>query len=175
MAQRSSFPVLIDAQAIQKRITELGQQINQDYRDKPLTLIALLNGSIFFLTDLIRSLDIANLHIECWRVSSYADTQSTGSLSGLEHCKADLQGRHVLVVDDIYDTGLTLSHVHSHILQFSPQSLRTCVLLEKKMKHKITIPVEYVGFQIQDAFVIGYGLDYNGRYRELPDIRIFQK
>ncbi len=175
MAPTIPFPILIQAESLQKRIRELSRQISHDYHEKPLTLIALLNGSIFFLTDLIRSLEISDLHIECWRVSSYADTHSTGSLLGLEHSKADVRDRHVLILDDIYDTGLTLSHVHRHIQQFSPLSMRTCVLLEKKTKHQVIVPVEYVGFSIQDEFVVGYGLDYNGRYRELPDIRIFQK
>jgi hypoxanthine phosphoribosyltransferase len=170
--ESSSFPILIRAEAIQKRIAELSLQISHDYQQKPLTLIALLNGSIFFLTDLIRSLKIPDLHIECWRISSYSSTHSTGILHGLEHCKAEVHNRHVLIIDDIYDTGLTLSHVHRHVQQLSPLSIRTCVLLEKKLKHQVIVPVEYIGFQIQDVFVVGYGLDYNSRYRELPDIHI---
>ncbi|MCS7062968.1 MAG: hypoxanthine phosphoribosyltransferase [Methylacidiphilales bacterium] len=174
MPDADKFAVLIGEEALRRRVIELGSQISKDYQNTPLTLIALLNGSIFFLTDLIRALDIRDLHIECWRISSYCDTYSTGKVTGLEHCRAEVHQRHVLIVDDIYDTGLTLSHVQEHVRTLQPLSIKTCVLLEKKTKHQVLIPVEYVGFTIPDEFVVGYGLDYNGRYRELPDIRIFR-
>lgn len=152
------------------RIRVLAREISAYYQDKPLTLVSLLHGALFFLADLSRELTL-DPHIECWEISSYEGKESCGSLSGLEHYQNDFQGRHVLIVDDILDTGLTLNETVKHLHRLGAYDVRTCVLLAKKIERRYPIVPDWLGFEIPNQFVVGYGLDFDGSYRTLPMIR----
>jgi hypoxanthine phosphoribosyltransferase len=133
-----------------------------------------MNGSIFFLTDLLRGIKVPT-RLETCRLQSYHGTASSGKVLGLEQLRGDFHGRDVLVVDDIVDTGLTLSALISAVRELKPRSVKVAVLLSKKVRRKANVRVHYVGFEIPDEFVIGYGLDYEGKYRSLPSIHIYQQ
>ncbi|MDE1170725.1 MAG: phosphoribosyltransferase family protein [Verrucomicrobium sp.] len=161
---------LLSSPVLRRRVAELGKDISRRYQDKPLTVIGLMNGSIFFLVDLVRRLPIET-QVECWRVQSYAGRASSGVLKGLEHCQAELKGRHAIIVDDILDTGLTLDAVQQHVRDLGAESVEICVLLRKKRRRTVKIRPRWVGFDIPDRFVVGYGLDDDGKYRGLNSIR----
>ena len=161
---------LISSRRIQKRIKELAEEINHYYKRKPLTIIALLHGSIFFLTDLVRYLP-HQVQIECWNLSSYEGIQSSGKIKGLEFHRNDYRKRHVLLIDDILDTGLTLTKTVAHIEKLGAKNIKTCVLLVKKVERIYSITPDWYGFEIPNKFVVGYGLDLNHQYRPLPMIR----
>ena len=163
---------LLSSAALQKRVGELARSITAHYRGKPLVIVALLNGSLFFLVDLLRKLP-PETGVECWRVSSYEGTASKGTLQGLDQCRGDFKGSHVLLLDDILDTGLTLHAVAAHLRKLGAAKVEICVLLNKKRKRTVTIKPKWIGFDIGDEFVVGYGLDYNGQYRSLKSIRLF--
>ncbi len=180
MARRSSTRsaaspgrVLLSAAAIRRRVAELGREISARYPAErhPLTVLGLMNGSVFFLVDLARHLPVET-HVECWRVQSYAGTASTGTLRGLEHCRGDFRGRTVVIVDDILDTGLTLDAVRRRVLELGAARAEICVLLRKKRRRTVKVAARWVGFDIADEFVIGYGLDHDGKYRGLKAIRV---
>jgi len=165
--------ILLSAAAIRRRVSELGREISARYpaNRHPLTVLGLMNGSVFFLVDLVRHLPVET-HVECWRVQSYAGTASTGTLHGLEHCRGDFQGRTVVIVDDILDTGLTLDAVRRRVLELGAARAEICVLLRKKRRRTVKVAARWVGFDIADEFVIGYGLDHDGKYRGLKSIRV---
>jgi hypoxanthine phosphoribosyltransferase len=173
MPPRAPLPgrTLISAPALQRRIRALGREISAHYRGRPLTIVGLMNGSLFFLTDLVRHLP-HDTRIECWRVSSYRGKKSTGRLQGLDAVQGDYRGRAVLVVDDILDTGLTLWLVCRKLRALRAAEVKTCVLLEKAVPRKKSIQADWAGFPIGDQFVIGYGLDLDHAYRTLPMIRV---
>lgn len=162
---------LIPAAQIRKRVKALAGEITRHYRGKPLTVVGLMNGSLFFLADLLKQLP-ADTQIECWRLKSYQGKRSTGKISGLDSCSGDYSGRHVLVVDDILDTGLTLHEVTRKIRTLKATDVRICVLLDKQVPRKRPIRTHWTGFEIPDLFVIGYGLDLDHQYRTLPMIRV---
>ncbi len=164
---------LLPAAAIQKRVGELARAITAHYRGKPLVVVALLNGSLFFLVDLLRRMP-PETGVECWRVSSYEGTASQGILRGLDQCRGDFKGRHVLLLDDILDTGLTLHAVAAHLRKLGAEKVEICVLLNKRRKRTVNVKPKWTGFGIGDEFVVGYGLDYNGHYRGLKSIRLFK-
>lgn len=163
---------LISAAQIHRRTRELGQLISNDHAGKELVVLGLMNGSIFFLTDLLRSITIPT-RLETCRLQSYQDTHTTGQIRGIENLEGEFRGKHVLVVDDILDTGLTLSKLTAALRAQKPRSLRTAVLLSKQVARKARVTAHYIGFEIPNHFVIGYGLDYNGAYRSLPSIHLF--
>ncbi|MDH4470615.1 MAG: hypoxanthine phosphoribosyltransferase [Verrucomicrobiae bacterium] len=164
--------ILITQEAIQKRVTALAAQITQDYEDKELTILALMKGSVVFLADLLRLIPIP-LRLEVLPVSSYhGGTETSGVVTFATHFLPDIVDHHVLLIDDILDSGTTLKAITACILEQKPASLRSCVLLHKKVKTQPGIKAEYVGFEIPDAFVVGYGLDYQEYYRNLPEIRV---
>jgi len=165
-------PVLIPAQAIRRRTRELGRQITSDHKDCELVVLGLMNGSIFFLTDLLRSIKVPT-RLETCRLQSYEGALSTGEISGLDQLQGDFENRHVLVVDDILDTGLTLGRLITSLRKLRPHSLKVAVLISKKVHRKAIVYADYVGFEIPNKFVIGYGLDYDGKYRSLPSIHLF--
>ena len=164
--------VLYDEATLATRIAELGRQIRADYGDEPIVAICVLKGSILFTADLIRAIG-GDVRIEFLGVSSYKGTESTGSVRITHDLSADIADRHVVVVEDIVDTGLTLDFMLRTLGQRNPASLRTAALLDKPARRKIEVPVEWVGFSIPDHFVIGYGLDLDQRYRNLPDVAIY--
>jgi hypoxanthine phosphoribosyltransferase len=164
-------PVLVTSGEIQEKVRELGRRITEDYGDEKLLLVGILRGAVVFLSDLMRHLELP-CEIDFMDISSYgAGTQSSGVVRILKDLEEDITGKHVLVVEDIVDTGLTLSYLRRTLLARKPASLEICVLLSKPSRRQVDLDVKYLGFEVPDVFVIGYGIDYAGAYRNLPDIR----
>lgn len=166
--------VLIDAPTLQKRVAELGLQINSDYADvNDLLLICILKGGIMFLVDLARHIDVPH-EMDFLAVSSYGKgvRETTGKVRIDMDLSAEVTGRHVLIVEDIIDSGLTLRFVMDVLMARRPASLRLCTLLNKPSKRQVEIPIDYVGFDIENKFVFGYGLDLDEKYRNLPFIGV---
>ncbi len=150
----------------------LGQQISNDYRDKEITIVCVLKGAVVFVADLLRSIDVPT-DLDFVQISSYGNgTKSTGVAKVLQGLTTNIQGRHVLVVDDIVDSGLTLRCLRDSLLTKCPASLKLCVLLDKVGHRTQDVKIDYVGFEIPNKFVVGYGLDYAGQYRGLRHIAI---
>jgi hypoxanthine phosphoribosyltransferase len=167
-------PVLLDSQTIQKRIRELGAQITGDYRDKSPHLIGILKGATIFHADLVRAIDLP-VSFDFIAVSSYgASVQSSGEVRILKDLDESLEGKDVLLVEDILDTGLTVHYLLQNLRSRNPKSLRVAALLNKPSRRQIEVKADYIGFEIGDPFVVGYGLDYDQRFRNLPDIRILE-
>ncbi len=171
--------ILISQAKLRARVRELGVTISRHYRrhlppgEKPLFL-GVMNGALFFFTDLLRAVDLDDVEISTLRVSSYAGTQSAGTLRGLKALGDSFNGRHVLIVDDILDTGLTLSALVTRLKELGAADVKTCILLEKRRKHDVPIKPDWLGFKIEDEFVVGYGLDLDGKYRALKQIRVLK-
>lgn len=160
---------------IQDRITELGAEIARDYGDEEVILVAILKGSIHFLADLSRKLG-ENVVIDTMRVSSYGDAmESSGIVQIVKDIEVPIEGRHVLIVEDIVDTGATLAYLLELLNTRRPASLKVASLLSKPEARKVEVPIAYLGFEIPNAFVVGYGLDYAERYRNLPYIAIYRE
>ena len=166
--------VILTNEEIREKLIELGDRIYADYYGKNLVIISLLKGSVFFLTDLIRQLDMP-LKYDFIGVQSYFDsTESSGEIKITKELTLDIRNRHVLLLDDILDTGRTIGFILEYLRTFSPRSVRTCVLLEKSARRQVEIKPDYCGFSIDDVFVVGYGLDYRERYRGLPYIGVLK-
>jgi hypoxanthine phosphoribosyltransferase len=160
--------ILVQADELQHKIKEMGEQITRDYEGKNLLLIGVLKGAVLFLADLMRHLD-TSCEIDFMAVSSYgSSTESSGVVRILKDLDQPLEGRHVLVVEDIVDSGLTLQYLLRTLEARGPASLEVCALLTKPSRRTVDLPVRYTGFEIPDKFAIGYGLDYAERYRGLP-------
>lgn len=160
--------VLISAERIQERIGELASQIKGDYQDRPVTIIGVLTGSLMFLADLVRRLELP-LRIGFIQASSYRGAATTpGKLRVQPELMPDIRGRHVILLDDILDTGQTLGHLVRYFRSLEPASLRVGVLLRKLGRQEVPLEPDYFGFEIPDAFVVGYGLDFNDEFRNLP-------
>lgn len=167
--------VLLTEKEIQNRVKELGAKITADYRDKNLLLVAILNGSVVFLSDLMRQIDIP-LHIDFMKVSSYGSSARTsGVVKIVKDLDRDIANFDVLIVEDIIDSGVTLSHLYQMFQNRGPSSIKICCLLNKPDRRTADIAVDYVGFDIPDEFVVGYGLDYAEHYRNLPYIGILKR
>jgi hypoxanthine phosphoribosyltransferase len=170
----SEVQVLIDEAAITQRVRELGQQIQADHRGLPLTLLAVLKGSALFLADLARAIDMP-LTLEFLGVASYgASTVSSGAVRITYDVSKPLEGRHVVVVEDIVDTGLTMKFLLQNLKARQPASIKVCALLEKPSRAQTKIDIAYRGFLIDDVFVVGYGLDHADRFRNLPFIGVMK-
>ena len=166
--------ILLSEDVILQRVRELGQQISADYRGKEITIICVLNGAVVFLADLLRNLDVPT-NLDFVRVSSYGDgTESTGEARLLQGLTTNVEGRDVLIVDDIIDSGFTLHYLKKIILAERPASLKLCVLLDKAERRTEDVEADYVGFNISNEFIIGYGLDYAGQYRGLRYIAVLK-
>ena len=166
-------PMLTKTQ-IQARVDELGAQIAADYTDKDVVLVGLLNGVYPFFADLTRAIAL-DFDIGFMQVASYhGGTESTGEVKIVKDLDCSIQGRHCLVVADIVDTGTTLFKVRNLLLDREPLSLKVCSLLDKPSRRKTQVPVDYIGFTIEDRFVVGYGLDLDGKFRNLPYVGIYQ-
>jgi len=165
--------ILLSAERIQQRVAELARQIAIDYRGQPaLTIVGILTGSLMFLADLVRRLDLP-LRIGLLQASSYrGETTTPGALRVAPDIAPDVSGRHVLLLDDILDTGQTLHHVVGRIRALAPTSVRVAVLLRKEGRQVMPCEPDYCGFTIPDVFVVGYGLDYNDEFRHLPYIAV---
>lgn len=167
---RDVGPPLFDEATIHRRLGEMAAQITSDYHGQALTVLAVMNGALLFAADLLRRVTLP-LQLECLRAASYhGATESSGTVEFPDGFWPELRGRHVLVVDDILDTGLTLHALSRRIRHASPASVATCVLLRKSKPRTVEVEATYVGFEIQDQFVVGYGLDFRGHYRHLPFI-----
>jgi hypoxanthine phosphoribosyltransferase len=165
--------LLTDAQ-IQARVVELGAELSRDYDGRDPVLVSVLKGSIIFLADLVRAMEIS-LSVDLMEVSSYgASTESSGQVRILKDLSRPIEGREVVVVEDIIDTGLTLNYLLRYLREKGPASLRICCLLDKPARRLAPIEIAYRGFTIPDRFVIGYGLDYDEHYRNLPYIGVLR-
>jgi hypoxanthine phosphoribosyltransferase len=163
---------LLSAEQIQQRVAEMARQIATDFRDRPVTIVGVLTGSLMFLADLVRHLDLP-LRIALIQASSYRGATTTpGKLHIHRELLPDLRGRHILLLDDILDTGQTLGHLVEHLRQLGIASIKVAVLLRKRGRQRVHLEPDYCGFDIPDAFVVGYGLDYNDEYRHLPYIAV---
>lgn len=166
--------VLLSQEQIAQRVAELGQSLSVDYAQLDPLVVVVLKGSAVFASDLIRQMS-CSLQVDYIGTSSYGDdTQSSGQVRIVKDIEGSLRGRHVLIVEDIVDTGLTLDYLLKTLRLREPASLKICALLDKPSRRRVQIPVEYVGFTIEDRFVIGYGLDYASRYRQLPYIGVLR-
>jgi hypoxanthine phosphoribosyltransferase len=160
--------ILVPADALSRRVSELAAEVSRDYAGKDLVLIGVLKGAVFFLSDLMRQLEIP-VEVDFMAVASYGSaTKSSGVVRILKDLDAVIEERHVLIVEDIVDSGLTLQYLLRNLAGRNPASLEVCALLIKPQRQKVELKTRYVGFEIPDRFVIGYGLDYNERYRNLP-------
>jgi hypoxanthine phosphoribosyltransferase len=167
--------ILYEAEAIQGRIEELAARITEDYRGKELTVVAVLTGALIFTADLLRRVPLP-LKLDCVSVASYhGATETSGEVKFDQLSLPDIGGRHVLIVDDILDSGLTLDAIMAKFQrECAPLSVRICVLLSKQRRRRKEIAADYVGFEIEDEFVVGYGMDYLERYRNLPFIGVLR-
>jgi hypoxanthine phosphoribosyltransferase len=166
--------VLLTEEQIQQRIRELAEQISADYRGKDLLLVCILKGGVLFLTDLMRQLDIPHA-IDFMAISSYgAGTESSGVVRILMDLNTSIEGKNVLIVEDIVDTGHTLDYILRNLSTRRPASLKVCALLNKPSRRQVDVPIHYVGFDIPNKFVIGYGLDFGEKYRNLPFVGVLK-
>jgi hypoxanthine phosphoribosyltransferase len=166
--------VLITYEQIREKTEELGRQITEDYEGKDLLLICVLKGGLMFLADLMREIQLP-VEIDFMAVSSYGDaTESSGVVRILMDLDQNVQGRHVLIVEDIIDTGRTLNYIIDNLRTRGPASIKVCTLLNKPSRRVLDIPLDYLGFTIPDRFVVGYGLDYGQIYRNLPFVGVLK-
>jgi hypoxanthine phosphoribosyltransferase len=167
--------ILIDEETLRGRVAELGREVSADYAGRDLLLVGVLKGAVFFMADLMRHLTVA-CEIDFMAISSYgASTDSSGVVRILKDLDINIEGRDVLVVEDIIDSGLTLSYLMRNLEAREPASLEVCALMTKPERREIEVPVRYVGFEIPNRFVIGYGLDFAERYRNLPYVGVLQQ
>ena len=167
--------ILLTEEQIQAKVKELAGQISREYDGKDPVFIGVLKGVVVFFADMIRNIDIP-CQIDFMNISSYSGTTSTGRTEIRKDVSVDIKGRHVVILEDIFDTGTSLTYPVNHLLNKEPASLRVCTLLDKPERRKpgVTLQPEYVGFTIPNEFVVGYGLDYNEHYRNLPYIGILK-
>jgi len=166
--------ILLDADTIAARVAELGAQLSVDYAERNPVLLSVLKGAVVFLADLMRSMDIPS-SIDLMELSSYgAGTETSGQVRILKDLSSSIEGRDVVVVEDIIDTGLTLNYLLRYLAERAPASIRVCCLLDKPARRLADLEIDYRGFTIPDRFVVGYGLDFNERYRNLPYIGVLK-
>jgi hypoxanthine phosphoribosyltransferase len=170
--ERAVGEVLIDEETLAARVAELGAEVSSDYEGRDLLLIGVLKGAVFFMADLMRHLTVP-CEVDFMAISSYGDsTDSSGIVRILKDLDINIEDRHVLVVEDIIDSGLTLSYLMRNLASREPASLEVCALMTKPTRREIDVTVRYIGFEIPDRFVVGYGLDLGERYRNLPYVAV---
>jgi hypoxanthine phosphoribosyltransferase len=166
--------VLVTAEELQQRVAELGEEISRDYSGRSLLLVGVLKGAVFFLSDLMRFIEIP-VEVDFMAVASYGSaTDSSGVVRILKDLDAAIEDRDVLIVEDIVDSGLTLKYLMRNLGSRNPRTLEVCALLAKPQRRKVDLPTRYVGFEIPDRFVVGYGLDYGERHRNLPFVAVLE-
>ena len=165
---------LFTVEQIQQRVKELAERISEEYEGKNLLAVGVLRGAFMFMSDLVRAVRVP-LTVDFIIASSYLKTDTTGEVK--VHCdiREDVRDKDVLFVEDIVDTGITLNHLRERILTKRPRSLKVCTFLDKRERRKVDVPLDYVGFEIPNQFVVGYGLDYDNKFRNLPYIAVFKK
>ncbi len=164
----------LTADQIQNKVKELAAKISEDYAKKDLLSVGILKGAFMFFSDIVRLINIP-MAVDFLIASSYAKTETTGEVKIHADLRTDIKGRDVLLIEDIVDTGLTLKQTRDLLLLRQPASLKICTFLDKKARRKADVPLDYVGFEIPDEYVVGYGLDYEDKFRNLPYIAIFKK
>ncbi|HEY5532342.1 MAG TPA: hypoxanthine phosphoribosyltransferase [Candidatus Anoxymicrobiaceae bacterium] len=176
MADNEIEKILFTEEQIQAKVTELARRISEDYVDRaPFLLIGILKGAFIFLADLARRIDIP-MEFDFMALASYgSSTKTSGVVRIRKDLDSEITGRHVVIVEDIIDTGLTLNYLQRNLAGRSAESVEICALLNKRTENKVDIPIKYEGFSIPDVFVVGYGLDFNERYRNLPYIATIKK
>jgi len=175
MAEPGVGEILVQSDDLAHRVRELAREISRDYEGRHLFLVGVLKGAVFFLSDLMRHLDVA-CEVDFMAVSSYgSSTDSSGIVRILKDLDAPIEGRDVLIVEDIVDSGLTLSYLLRTLKARDPASLAVCALLTKPERRKVELPIRYVGFEIPNRFAIGYGLDHSERFRNLPYVAVLQE
>ena len=168
---KDKIKVLIEKEKLEKRIEELATEIQKDYLGEDILVICILKGSLYFTVDLTKKINNYKLEIDFMRISSYGDElTSSGKINIIKYLETDINGRNVLVVEDIIDTGNTLYYLKDILEKRNPRSLKICTLLDKKSRRIKNVVPEYIGFEIEDKFVVGYGLDYKDCFRNLPFI-----
>ncbi len=173
--ERAVGEILIDEESLSRRIRDLGEEISADYAGRDLLLVGVLKGAVFFMADLMREIAVP-CEIDFMAISSYgAATDSSGVVRILKDLDINIEGRHVLVVEDIIDSGLTLSYLIRNLEAREPATLEVCALMTKPDRREIDVPVRYIGFEIPNKFVIGYGLDFAERYRNLPFVAVLHE
>ncbi len=165
---------LLTTRQIQTKVRELAKRISKDYAGKDLLVVGILKGAYMFFSDLVRSVEVP-LTLDFIVASSYVKSESSGEVKIHYDVREDISDKHVLLVDDIVDTGVTLNQIRERILSRCPKSLKVCVFLDKKERRTVDVALDYVGYEIPDKFVVGYGLDYDNKFRNLPYISIFKK
>lgn len=167
--------VLLSEQQIQERIAQLGEELTAEYAGKNPVIVGVLKGVVVFYADMVRKIDVPCQMDFMW-ISSYAGTQSTGNMVVKKDISVDIKGRHVLILEDIFDTGNSLDYTYKHLMSKEPASLKICTLLDKPERRNpgITLKADYVGFTIPNHFVVGYGLDYDEQYRNLPYVGVLK-
>ena len=168
---RGEADVLLSEERIRARVAELGREIARDYAGEPLVVVGVLKGSFVFLADLVRAIDLP-LAVDFIGISSYVGTSSTGVVQITSDLTRPIEDQHVLLVEDIVDTGLTIAYLLDNLATRRPASVRVCALLEKPARAKVKVPIHYRGFGIEDVFVVGYGLDWDGKMRNLPFVGV---
>ena len=173
--ERNTEKILLTEEQIQARITELGEILSEDYKDKNPIVVGIMKGVVVFYADMIRKIKTP-CQIDFMWISSYAGTESTGNMIVRRDVSSDIKGRHVLVLEDIFDTGNSLDYTVKHLLAKEPASVKVCTLLDKPERRNpdITLKPDYIGFTIPNEFVVGYGLDFNENYRNLPYVGILK-
>ena len=175
MSNNPELKVLIPEDQISEKVREIARNISDDFPEGDLLLVALMKGAVIFLADLVREIDVP-VRFELIRVRSYENEKTPQHVPVVEdHILESIENKDVIIVDDIYDTGNSIKATLDYIRKFNPRSLKTCFMLEKKMKHIIDMDVDYLGFEVPDEFVVGYGLDLAEAYRDLPYIAVIKK
>lgn len=165
---------LFTAEKIQHRVKELAKEISVYYSGKNLLAVGILKGAFMFFSDIVRQIEIP-LTIDFIIASSYIKTHTTGEVKIFYDIREDISDKHILLIEDIVDTGVTLNYIRERVLAKNPESLRICAFLDKRERRIVDIPLDYIGYTIPNEFVVGYGLDYDNKYRNLPYISIFKK
>ena len=173
--ERDIAQVLISEEQIRNRIAELGEELTREYAGKDPVIVGVLKGVVVFYADMVRKINVPCQMDFMW-ISSYAGTETTGGMVVRKDVSCDIKDRHVLILEDIFDTGNSLDFTYRHLLSKEPASLKICTLLDKPSRRKegITLQADYVGFTVPNAFVVGYGLDYNEHYRNLPYVGVLK-
>jgi hypoxanthine phosphoribosyltransferase len=165
---------LLTTRQIQSKVKELAERISHDYKGKDIVAVGILKGAFMFFSDIVRAIRIP-LKLDFIIASSYVKTETSGEVKVFYDTREHVADKDVLLIDDIVDSGITLNHIRESMLAKGPKSLKTCVFLDKKERRIAKVPLDYVGFEIPNEFVVGYGLDYEGQFRNLPYISIFKK
>jgi hypoxanthine phosphoribosyltransferase len=165
---------LFDSRKIQAKVQELAAQISSDYKGKDLVAIGILKGAFMFFSDIVRYITVP-ITLDFVIASSYVKTETSGDVKVYYDIREDIANKDVLMIDDIVDTGVTLNYIHERMLARRPNTLRICAFLDKKERREVDVPIDYVGFEIPNEFVVGYGLDYENKFRNLPYISVFKK